>query len=346
MFLLSAVLGTFARTLTFSGTASRTEYWVYQLGVVVPILVLQPFAARFENQIYRGLFSSIVPVLLVLPNMSLTVRRLHDTDRTGWWLLVSIIPFAGSLILLYFCVLPSRSKTADWPGRSAHRFGQFAVCALGLLILLRLVWAPYWIPSGKMKPNLLIGDFLYVNTWARDPIYGEVAVFRHPVNGQDFIKRVVGLPGDSVQMRSGVLHINGSPAPQVPDGAFVETFERQGPIGTTPVCVEGQLRFGDECTKVKFVETLPNGNQHAVLDARQSRVDNTGVFRVPEGMFFFMGDNRDNSTDSRVPQPHGVGLVPFENIIGRANRVMFSSAGKSLFFVWTWRSDRFFKRIN
>ena len=85
---------------------------------------------------------------------------------------------------------------------------------------------PFWIPSGSMKDTLLIGDFLFVNKMAY--------VFRHPVNGQDFIKRVVGLPGDTVQMRSGQMFLNGSPVPLVPDGAFVETYERQGPIGNWP----------------------------------------------------------------------------------------------------------------
>jgi signal peptidase I len=170
-------------------------------------------------------------------------------------------------------------------------------------------------------------------------------VFRHPANGQDFIKRVVGVPGDTVQMRNGVLFLNGSAAPQVQQGLFTEAYERQGPIGTTPICIEMSVSFGDDCNKMKSIETLPDGTQHAVLDAGPTRLDNTGVTRVPEGMFYFVGDNRDNSTDSRVAQPSGVGLVPYENLIGRADRVMFSSAGRSLFFVWTWRMDRFFKAI-
>ena len=229
-----------------------------------------------------------------------------------------------------------------------------------------LFFQPFWIPSGSMKDTLLIGDFLFVNKmaygysqyscpfsmcpidgriWGSEPERGDVVVFRHPSNGQDFIKRLIGLPGDTVQMQSGVLFINGSPAPQVPDGIFTEVYERQGPAGTTPICTEPRLNFGELCTKTKSMETLPDGTQHSVLDAAQTRLDNTGVTRVPEGMYFFMGDNRDNSTDSRVPQPSGVGLVPYENLIGRADRVMFSSAGRSLFFVWTWRMDRFFKAV-
>lgn len=231
-----------------------------------------------------------------------------------------------------------------------------------------LFFQPFWIPSGSMKDTLLIGDFLFVNKMAygyssyscpfslcpiegrimgAEPKRGDVVVFRHPVNGQDFIKRAVGLPGDTVQMRSGQLFLNGSPVPQVPDGTFVEEYSRQGPVGSLPLCNEGNLNRGADCAKEKFVETLPNGVQHSVLNVFDGRYDNTGVFSVPEGQFFFMGDNRDNSTDSREkPEFGGVGFVPFDNLIGRADRVMFSSAGRSLFFVWTWRTDRLFKRID
>ena len=230
-----------------------------------------------------------------------------------------------------------------------------------------LFFQPFWIPSGSMKDTLLIGDFLFVNKMAYgysqyscpfamcpisgriladEPERGDVVVFRHPVNGQDFIKRLIGLPGDEIQMRNGILYINGSPAPQVANGYFVEAFEPQGPNRSGPRCTERQLARGADCTKEKAIETLPNGVQHSVLNITESRFDNTGVYSVPAGQFFFMGDNRDNSTDSRVPQElGGAGYVPFENLIGRADRVMFSSAGRSLLFFWTWRPDRFFKKI-
>ncbi|MGV6839367.1 MAG: signal peptidase I [Planktomarina sp.] len=252
---------------------------------------------------------------------------------------------------------------------------------------------PFWIPSGSMKDTLLIGDFLFVNKMAygysyascpkviipavglnldaddfcgflkgRDnrimgstPERGDVVVFRHPVSGEDYIKRLVGLPGDQIQMIQGVLHINGAAVKLEPAGDFVETFERQGPQRNTPLCKERAVGIGADCTKTRYVETLPGGVEHNVLDTFDATtprsslfrdVDNTGVFHVPEGNYFFMGDNRDNSIDSRVSQlARGVGFVPEENLIGRADRIIFSSAGRSMLAFWTWRGDRFFKRV-
>ncbi|MDP4031561.1 MAG: signal peptidase I [Pseudorhodobacter sp.] len=231
-----------------------------------------------------------------------------------------------------------------------------------------LFFQPFWIPSGSMKDTLLIGDFLFVNKMAygysryscplglcpfsgrilgSEPARGDVVVFRHPVNGSDFIKRLIGLPGDTVQMKNGVLLLNGVEAPQTPDGVFRETYERQGSMGNLPRCENGPVGQGGTCEKSRFIETLPNGVQHSVLNIDSNGFsDNTDVFSVPPGHYFFMGDNRDNSQDSRYGQAvGGVGFVAAENLIGRADRIMFSSAGKSMLYFWTWRSDRFFKAV-
>ena len=173
-----------------------------------------------------------------------------------------------------------------------------------------------------------------------------MVVFRHPVSGRDFIKRLVGLPGDKVQVKNGVLFLNGTAVALQDAGEFEEVMEPQGPQGSYPRCENAPVGKGGNCLKSRQVETLPNGTQHVVLNIENRGMDHTSVYLVPEGYYFFMGDNRDNSSDSRLPQSAGgVGYVPYENLIGRADRIMFSSAGRSMLFFWTWRGDRFFKGI-
>jgi signal peptidase I len=237
---------------------------------------------------------------------------------------------------------------------------------------------PFWIPSGSMKDTLLIGDFLFVNKMvygysyascpsirtfgldidAKDicgfldgdnkrflggePERGDVIVFRHPVTGADYVKRLIGLPGDVVQMRNGRLHLNGKAVEVRDGGVFEEVADAQGPQRLRPRCENGPVGTGGTCQKSRQIETLPNGVEHSILNITDQQSDHTGIYTVPAGHYFFLGDNRDNSTDSRVPQTvGGVGFVPLENLIGRADRIMFSSAGRSLFAFWTWRGDRF-----
>jgi len=248
-----------------------------------------------------------------------------------------------------------------------------------------LFFQPFWIPSGSMKETLLIGDFLFVNKmaygysfascpsvalpaigidvdaedlcgvfkgdnkrlFAGQPERGDVVVFRHPVTGRDYIKRLIGLPGDRIQVNDGVLSINDSSVTLRDDGVFEEIFDPQGPQRSLPRCENGPVGEGGVCLKSRQIETLPNGTEHAILNIGNQNSDHTGVYLVPEGHYFFMGDNRDNSSDGRIPQSAGgVGFVPFENLIGRADRIVFSSAGRSMLFFWTWRADRYFKGIN
>jgi len=182
--------------------------------------------------------------------------------------------------------------------------------------------------------------------WGSEPDRGDVVVFRHPVTGRDFIKRLIGLPGDRIQMQDGRLIINDTPVEIADGGIFEEIFAPQGPQQQRPRCANGAVGIGAVCEKRRYIETLPNGVSHSILDIQPQSFDDTGVYTVPAGHYFFMGDNRDNSRDSRESQASGgVGFVPFEDIVGRADRIMFSSAGRSMLFFWTWRGDRFFKEI-
>lgn len=281
--------------------------------------------------------------------------------------------------------MATKDKSENAPGGAIVETIKTIVYALLIAGVFRtFLFQPFWIPSSSMKETLLIGDFLFVNKMAYgysyascpslklpgfginidaenicgafkgnnkrlfggDPVRGDVIVFRHPVTGADYIKRLVGLPGDKVQMKAGVLHINGKAVKIVDDGDFVELYEPQGPLGNLPRCENAPVGNGGECLKSREIETLPGGVEHTILNFGNQNLDNTGIYAVPDGHFFFMGDNRDNSTDSRVPQSAGgVGYVPLENLIGRADRIVFSSAGRSMLYFWTWRKDRFFKAI-
>ncbi|WP_269932294.1 signal peptidase I [Aminobacter sp. HY435] len=217
------------------------------------------------------------------------------------------------------------------------------VQALLLALVIRtLLFQPFSIPSGSMRPTLLEGDYLFVTKWAygysryslplspnlfsgrifgSDPERGDVVVFKFPPNPSlDYIKRVVGLPGDRIQMKEGVLYINGTAVPREKVGQIdnPDITEVSGPVDV-------------------YRETLPNGVSYDTLDLTPNGIgDDTREFVVPEGHFFMMGDNRDNSTDSRF----NVGFVPAENLVGRANIIFFSIAnGASPLEIWKWPSD-------
>jgi signal peptidase I len=230
--------------------------------------------------------------------------------------------------------------------------------ALAIALVLRIfLFQPFTIPSSSMRPNLLIGDYVIVSKFsygysknsipfspplfkgrifAGKPQRGDVIVFKTPAEGhKDLIKRLVGLPGDTLQVTHGVLFVNGRPL-QRDYAGLADSDETACPNLATPM---------------RFWETNAIGRRYITYDCGRGDLDDTEVFLVPEGHYFFMGDNRDNSADSRVPsESGGVGYVPAENLVGKAETVMVSwKEGASLFKPWTWvlnlRWNRFFHSL-
>ena len=227
------------------------------------------------------------------------------------------------------------------------------VKTLGIAIAIALsfrsiLFEPFNIPSGSMIPTLLVGDYLFVSKYSYgyskysfpfgvipiegrlvgdEPERGDVAVFRLPSNTSiDYIKRVIGLPGDSIQLKGGQLYVNG------------EKLERRM-VGTKTISLGYR-----EAKVTAYEETMANGKSYIIHELSDNdRMDNTGLYQVPEGHYFMMGDNRDQSKDSRFLD---VGTVPFENLIGRAEFIFFSvDQSARLWEIWKWPLAIRFGRI-
>ena len=245
----------------------------------------------------------------------------------------------------------SRAKAKPTAGGGIVETVKTIVYAVLIAVGVRTVaFEPFNIPSGSMIPSLLVGDYLFVSKYSygysryslpfglpllsgriffTEPERGDVIVFKLPSdNATDYIKRLVGMPGDRVQVQQGRLYINGKIVPREEVGAV--QYQKDG-FGPVPVR--------------EFVETLPNGRKHRIYETTDTSIfDNTREFVVPPGHYFMMGDNRDDSLDSRA----AVGYVPAVNLVGRAEFIFFSIEGR-FFEIWKWpftiRYERLFRGI-
>ena len=258
------------------------------------------------------------------------------------------------------------------PAKKEKKEDSFLVFLIKLALVVGIfrsfIFSPFNIPSESMLPRLQNGDYLLAAKWpygyskyslpfslpllpgrifANQPERGDVVIFKAPpTNDVDYIKRVTGLPGDTVQMVDGQLVLNGKPVPKVRIADFVL------PVTPNTRCLapqyEAALPDGLVCRYPRFRETLPNGRSYQVLDVFRTPQDDTAPVIVPEGHVFLMGDNRDNSMDSRFPavEGGGIGIVPQANLVGRASIMMFSTDGGAEWLLpWTWFTAARFERI-
>jgi signal peptidase I len=344
---LSRDMSARATLFSFRGRISRSRYWEFSvltniasalLLFAISILFFQIAASTRES----GTAGEHAPILFVLiamlldafgvwVSLALQVKRLHDRGRTGWLVLLNLIPVLGPLALIidtYF--LPGKPGTNRYgpvPRPCSRSTGaEVGVVLVGVLIWVTVfvvgrtfIMEPFKVPSGSNEPTIASGDYEAVSRYAYrlyQPERGDVVVFINPHNGENYLKRIVGLPGDTVQVSHGIVSINGQAAQRTRiadyhEREWLEMYQRY----------EDQLRY-------RYSETLPGGRTYEILggyvtvpeDAMPQ--DNTGTFKVPPGYFFAMGDNRDNSNDSRL----NLGYVPLPNLVGQAEFCYFSWA--------------------
>ncbi len=262
------------------------------------------------------------------------------------------------------------AKTKPVRSETNETFRFLLKLALIVFILRSFLFAPFSIPSESMLPRLLIGDYLFVSKWdygysrwslplglplipgrifGRDPTRGDTVVFRSMgPDDHDVIKRVIGLPGDTIQVAHSQVILNGRAIPKQRIADFVLPLSPNFDASKCGAAFQNVDAKGVAvCRYPQYRETLPNGQAYRVIDQRTNpEADDTGLYTVPAGNVFLMGDNRDDSADSRFPVPQGMGYIPMERIEGKAVVGFFSTDGSASYLLpWTWFSAARWSRI-
>lgn len=245
---------------------------------------------------------------------------------------------------------------------------------LGAVLLRSLVIAPFSIPSGSMLPNLMIGDYLFISKWPYGysryslpfdmgfggrvpsglPDRGDIVVFRYPgPRNEDYVKRVIGLPGDTIEVRGGIVILNGAPVERRRIADYAMEISPNSPCRGAPDVVRRVAGADGRqlCLFPRFRETLPGGRGYEIIDQiPDGEGDDFAAITIPEGRLFVMGDNRDDSMDSRFAAGDGpnagVGLLPIENLLGEAMIAFWSTDGSAEWLKpWTWFSAARWSRV-
>lgn len=291
---------------------------------------------RFSRFAVAGAGLSFVALLAV------QVQRLHDIGGAGSWVLTLLFPPFWAMLWLVLLVMPGQGRKRIRSSR-ANPLAVAALLILGVIAVLRVSGQPAMIASDAMTPALLAGDVVVLR-FGTGPRYqrGDVVLVRSIAGGHYRPGRVIGIGGDRVQMKEGQVWLNGQPLPQTAAGEFLETMAPQGPARLRPRCLGGAVGDGGTCRKALYGETLPTGKSYQVLNIENGAYsDDTSEFTVPLGSYFLLGDNRDNSIDSRMPVAvGGLGFVPEELVAGRVAGILLSVSGDRMWKFWTWRPGR------
>jgi signal peptidase I len=336
-----------AALFSFRGRLGRARYWEYSVLANIATAVFLYIAFVLFSQIANSariaesgqraatIFFFVVALsyygIAVWIGLALQIKRLHDRGRAGWFVLLNVVPILGILLIFIDTYLlagnAESNRYGSIPKPNPRSSGaEIGLVLTGLAIVIALIVAgrsfvsePFLVPSGSNEPTITSGDDILVSRyayWAKQPERGDMVVFINPHTGEDYVKRVIGLPGDTVQLNHGIVSINGQAMQRA---RIADYHDRQW----------NQMAYRYEDTpRYRYVETFPGGWPHEILGGIVGKPedsmpqDNTSSYRVPAGRFFTMGDSRDNSNDSRLQ----LGYVPLVNIVGRVEFCLFSRA--------------------